>query len=70
MVFLAAAIPVPGASFLDQLKPEPTAVFNPDWIGQNPFEDDDAALTFLFPGGHCPHISRPRELAALLTSLA
>src|ERR671919_1370725 len=38
MVFLAAAIPVPGASFLDQLKPEPTAMFNPDWIGVNPFE--------------------------------
>ncbi|MGH2556649.1 MAG: alpha/beta fold hydrolase [Actinomycetota bacterium] len=139
LVFLAAAIPVSGSSFLDQLKPDPTAMFNPDWIGQNPFGDDDAARTFLFndctpevaawalttrldwyparlyeepcplrawpdvqstyvvctedrtiqpewsrraakerlgveaidiPGGHCPHISRPRELAALLTSLA
>jgi pimeloyl-ACP methyl ester carboxylesterase len=138
MVFLAAAIPVPGMSFLNQLGVDPTAMLNPDWLGRNPAEDDDAALKFLFhdcpaevaawalttrvkwnpeklyeepcplpswpdipsvyvmctedrtirpewsrwaarehlnveaveiPGGHCPHISRPRELAALLTSL-
>lgn len=48
MVFLAAAIPVPGMSFLDQLRPDPTVMFNPRWIGQNPVQDDDAALNFLF----------------------
>lgn len=138
MVFLAAAIPVPGKSFLDQLAPDPTVMFNPGWIGQNPVEDDDAALNFLFhdcppevaswalatrvdwypeglyeeacplldwpdtpsayvlctddrtirpdwsrwaardrlgveaielPGGHCPHVSRPADLASVLVSL-
>jgi pimeloyl-ACP methyl ester carboxylesterase len=138
MVFLAAAIPVPGMSFLDQFTPDPTVMFNPEWIGQNPVEDDNAALTFLFhdcspevatwalttrvdwyperlyeepcplsdwpdipshyvlcqedrtirpewsrraarerlgvdaielPGGHCPHVSRPVDLAAVLVSL-
>jgi pimeloyl-ACP methyl ester carboxylesterase len=138
MVFLAAAIPVPGKSFLDQLAPDPTVMFNPGWIGQNPVEDDDAAVNFLFhdcppdvaswalsirvdwypeglyeepcplvdwpdtpssyvlctedrtirpewsrraarerlgveaielPGGHCPHVSRPADLASVLVSL-
>jgi pimeloyl-ACP methyl ester carboxylesterase len=138
MVFLAAAIPVPGMSFLDQLAPDPTVIFNPEWIGQNPAQDDDAAVHFLFhdcppevarwalttridwypeglyeepcplldwpdtpsayvlckedrtirpewsrwaarerlgveaielPGGHCPHISRPADLASVLMSL-
>jgi pimeloyl-ACP methyl ester carboxylesterase len=48
MVFLTAAIPVPGMSFLDQLAPDPTIMFHPDWIGQNPAQDDDTALRFLF----------------------
>jgi len=139
MLFLAAAIPIPGMRFLDQFTPDPTVMFNPEWIGQNPVEDDAVALKFLFhdcspevatwalttrvdwypqrlyeepcplsdwpdvpsqyilcqedrtvrpewgrraarerlgveaielPGGHCPHVSRPWELADLLTSLA
>lgn len=138
MVFLAAAIPVPGMSFLDQIAPDPTPMLNPDWIGRNPAEDEEAALTFLFhdcppevaawalttrvrwnpeglyeepcpltalpdvpsayvlctgdrtirpewsrraarerlgidaielPGGHCPHVSRPADLASVLVSL-
>lgn len=48
MVFLAAAIPVPGRSFLDQFTPDPTVMFNPEWIGQNPVDDDQAAVEFLF----------------------
>jgi len=139
MVFLAAAIPVPGMSFVDQLRPDPAYMLNRDWIGQNPSEDDKAALTFLFhdcspevaawvlttrlkwnpvtlyeeafplsdwpdvrsayvlcrddrtvrpewsrraareclgveaieiPGGHCPHVARPSELASLLVSVS
>jgi pimeloyl-ACP methyl ester carboxylesterase len=138
MVFLAAAIPVPGMSFSEQLQPDPTGMLYRDWLGQNPAKDDDAALTFLFhdctpdvaawalttrlkwnpaglyeepcplsgwpdvpsayvlcrddrtirpdwsrraakerlgveaieiPGGHCPHVSRPSYLAALLASM-
>jgi pimeloyl-ACP methyl ester carboxylesterase len=138
MVFLAAAIPVPGTNFIDQLQPGPAAMLNPEWIGKDPIQDDDAARRFLFhdcpssvatwalstrvswypeglyeemcpmatwpevpsayvlctgdrtirpswsrtaarerlgvraieiAGGHCPHVSRPADLAAVLLSL-
>lgn len=136
LIFLAAVLPRPGASLIDQLKANPS-MMNPEWLGKNPVDDDRIALDFLFhdcspetaawalttrrltsarqaivetcpldnwpavpcsyivctddrtiqpewsrqaarerlgcealelPGGHCPHVSRPRELAAMLAA--
>jgi pimeloyl-ACP methyl ester carboxylesterase len=46
MVFLAALIPRPGLSFMDQFRADPS-MFNPAWIGKNPMEDE-VALEFLY----------------------
>ena len=48
LVFLTAAIPRLGISFLDQFQAEREVMFNPEWIGQDPANDDQAALDFLF----------------------
>ncbi len=47
MVFLAALVPRPGVSIMDQFRDDP-AMFNPAWIGKNPMQDDEAALEFVF----------------------
>jgi hypothetical protein len=44
MVFLAALIPRPGMSMMDQYRADPS-MFNPEWIGKNPM-DDKVALEF------------------------
>lgn len=136
MVFLAALIPRPGTSIVEQFRADPS-MFNPEWVGQNP-TDDRVAVDFVFhdcpperlewalstriyfyarraleepcplrtwpsipsayvacaddrtiapawqrraarewlnveatvlPGGHCPHVSRPEELARVLESI-
>jgi len=135
MIFLAAVIPKLGTSILEQFQANPS-MFNPDWIGKNPMEEDVArrflfhdcaadimewALTTRclmntqeamrevcpldawpnvsssyvvcaddrtispwwsrqvarerlgieateFPGGHCPYVSRPSQLAHMLIS--
>src|SRR5437868_10622524 len=46
MVFLAALIPRPGISIIDQFRAEPS-MFQPAWVGQNPM-NDDVALEFLY----------------------
>jgi pimeloyl-ACP methyl ester carboxylesterase len=46
MVFLAAVVPRPGWSFIEQFRADPS-MFNPDWVGQNPMEDQ-VALDFVF----------------------
>jgi pimeloyl-ACP methyl ester carboxylesterase len=138
MIFLAAAIPKIGSSFLDQFQAEPDMLHG-DWIGKDPTKDDAIAMNFLFhdcsadvakwalstrrlmfakqaivencpldvwpnvpasyivcqddrtfsaewsrracrerlgvepveiPGGHCPHVSRPTELARILDAMA
>ena len=46
MVFLAALIPRPGLSVMDQCRADPS-IFNPAWIGKNPMEDE-VALEFVF----------------------
>ena len=46
MVFLAALIPRPGLSFMDQFRADPS-MFNPAWRGQNPM-DDAVALEFVY----------------------
>ena len=46
MVFLAALIPRPGISVIEQFRADPS-MFNPAWVGQNPM-DDRVALEFVF----------------------
>lgn len=46
MVFLAAIIPRPGLSVMDQLRAD-SSMLNPAWLGKNPMEDD-VALEFVF----------------------
>lgn len=46
MVFLAAVVPRPGTSFIEQFRIDPS-MFNPAWVGQNPL-DDKVALNFVF----------------------
>jgi hypothetical protein len=46
MVFLAAVVPRPGSSAMDQLRADPS-MFNPAWLGKNPMHDD-VALEFVF----------------------
>lgn len=46
MVFLAAFIPRPGVSFMEQYRANPS-MFNAAWVGKNPMEDE-VALEFLF----------------------
>jgi pimeloyl-ACP methyl ester carboxylesterase len=46
MVFLAAVVPRPGVSVIEQYQTDPS-MFNPAWVGQNPIEDK-VALDFVF----------------------
>jgi len=142
LIYLAAIIPKPGASIMDQFAAEPD-MLNPEWVAacrsdNNPFTDDEVAIKFLFhdcppeaielglttrmlmyaegamreifplealpevsssyivcaddrtispdwsrrtarerlgveaielPGGHCPYLSRPLQLAAVLIKM-
>jgi pimeloyl-ACP methyl ester carboxylesterase len=60
MVFLAAVIPRPGISIIEQFRADPS-MFNPAWVGQNPM-DDQVALEFVFHD--CP----PSRLAWALST--
>jgi pimeloyl-ACP methyl ester carboxylesterase len=46
MVFLAALIPKPGTSIMEQYRAHPE-MLNAEWVGKNPM-DDDVARRFLF----------------------
>jgi pimeloyl-ACP methyl ester carboxylesterase len=46
MVFLAAVVPRPGVSIIEQYRADPS-MFNPAWVGQNPL-DDRVALDFVY----------------------
>jgi hypothetical protein len=46
MIFLAALIPQPGRSIIEQFNSDPS-MFNPAWIGKNPM-DDSVALEFVY----------------------
>jgi pimeloyl-ACP methyl ester carboxylesterase len=46
MVFLAALVPRPGVSIIEQYWADPS-MFNPLWVSKNPMEDD-VALKFVF----------------------
>jgi pimeloyl-ACP methyl ester carboxylesterase len=47
-VWLAAWVPDPDASFVEDSDLHRQAAFNPDWIGKDPTEDDAVAATFLY----------------------
>src|SRR5437867_7974853 len=59
MVFLAALIPRPGVSVIEQFRADPS-MFNPAWVGQNPM-DDRVALEFVFHD--CPPSRREWALS-------
>lgn len=46
LVYLAAIVPRPGFSVLDEVRTS-AEMFNPQWLGKNPM-DDDVAKSFLF----------------------
>lgn len=46
MIFLAAVVPRPGVSIIEQYQADPS-MFNPAWVGQNPLEDR-VALDFVY----------------------
>jgi pimeloyl-ACP methyl ester carboxylesterase len=48
LVFLAGVIPRIGVSFMDQFEANREVMFNPEWIGQDPWNDEQATLKFLF----------------------
>jgi pimeloyl-ACP methyl ester carboxylesterase len=47
-VWLAAWVPDPDASFVEEVTRDPGTAFNPDWIGKDPTADDDVAAHFLY----------------------
>jgi len=47
LVFLAAFVPRPGLSLLDQFN-NSRDMLNPEWVGKDPTRDDQAAMQFLF----------------------
>jgi pimeloyl-ACP methyl ester carboxylesterase len=47
-VWLAAWVPDPEASFVEDVDRHAQAAFNPDWIGKDPTEDDAVAAAFLY----------------------
>jgi pimeloyl-ACP methyl ester carboxylesterase len=60
MVFLAALIPRPGISIIEQYRADPS-MFNPAWVGKNPMVDE-VALEFVYHD--CP----PDRLAWALST--
>ena len=47
-VWLAAWVPDPEASFVEDTGRHQQAAFNPDWVGKDPTEDDAVAAAFLY----------------------
>src|SRR2546430_13759478 len=47
LVYLAAAIPLPGDSFLSQYQKDP-AMYRPDFVGKNPTVDESLAMHYMF----------------------
>ena len=46
MIFLAALIPCPAISIIDQFRADPS-MFQPEWVGKDPM-DDDVAMQFIY----------------------
>jgi len=47
-VWLAAWIPTPETTFIEELRVGTSEIFNPEWLGNDPTRDHDAAVRFLF----------------------
>jgi hypothetical protein len=47
-IWLAAWVPDPNATFVEEVDTHAHDAFNPDWIGKDPIADDAVASTFLF----------------------
>ena len=47
-VWLAAWVPNPHASFIEEVRANPTETYNPDWIGKDPTKDSSVAINFLY----------------------
>jgi hypothetical protein len=47
-VWLAAWVPNPHASLLEEVRANPTETFNPDWIGKDAIKDSSVAINFLY----------------------
>jgi pimeloyl-ACP methyl ester carboxylesterase len=47
-VWLAAWVPHPSLSFIGDVRAHKEEAFDPDWIGQDPTVDDDAAIQFVY----------------------
>jgi len=47
-VWLAATIPDGRHALLEEMRADPGAIFNPEWIGQDPTADPVLAAYFLF----------------------
>jgi hypothetical protein len=47
-VWLAAWVPSPHASLLEEVRANPNETFNPDWIGKDPIKDSSVAINFLY----------------------
>jgi pimeloyl-ACP methyl ester carboxylesterase len=47
-VWLAAWVPDPGASFVEDVDAHKDSAFNPEWIGKDPVRDDSVAAAFLY----------------------
>jgi hypothetical protein len=47
-IWLAAWVPGPKATFVEEVDTHAHDAFNPDWIGKDPIADDAVASTFLF----------------------
>jgi pimeloyl-ACP methyl ester carboxylesterase len=47
-VWLAAWVPNSHASFMEEVRANPTEIFNPDWIGKDPTNDSSVAINFLY----------------------
>ena len=47
-VWLAAWVPNPHASLLEEVRGNSTEMFNPDWIGKDAINDSSVAINFLY----------------------
>lgn len=47
-VWLAAWVPDSLASFMEEVRANPTEIFNPGWIGKDPTNDSSVAINFLY----------------------
>jgi pimeloyl-ACP methyl ester carboxylesterase len=47
-VWVAAWVPNPHASFIEEARANPKETFNPEWVGKDPTKDASVAINFLY----------------------